>query len=168
MLSFMTAPTRLRPAEVSDLPFILRKELEYMETVEPDARQGWLAALDLNLEFWIECLPRTLFCVDDDGRQLGYAMWTLEGDSATLASIHILDSHRRRGLGRLLLEAFEQSVHPTGARAAKLGVHRNNQARLLYEAAGYETTGRDGDYVLFSKALGDPRTSYTRILISPQ
>ncbi|WAP50735.1 hypothetical protein OL239_11965 [Arthrobacter sp. ATA002] len=36
--------SRLRPAEVSDLPFIFRQEREYIETIEPDARQGWLAA----------------------------------------------------------------------------------------------------------------------------
>ena len=49
MLNSMTVPTRLRLAEVSDLPFILRQEREYMETIEPDALQGWLAALDLEV-----------------------------------------------------------------------------------------------------------------------
>ena len=54
MLLSMTAPTRLRLAEVSDLPFIFRQEREYMETIEPDAHQGWMASLDLNLAFWID------------------------------------------------------------------------------------------------------------------
>lgn len=148
-------PTCLRPAEVSDLPFIFRQEREYIETIEPDAHQGWLAALDLNLAFWIDCLPRTLFCIDADGHPLGYAMWSLDGDTATLVSISVLGGRRRQGLGRLLLDAFEQKVGPSGARVAELGVHRTNQARLLYQGAGYERTGHDGDYVLFRKILGN-------------
>jgi ribosomal protein S18 acetylase RimI-like enzyme len=155
MLMPMTVPTRLRLAEVSDLPFIFRQEREYMETIEPDAHQGWMAALDLNLAFWIECLPHTLFCIDADGHPLGYAMWSLDGDAATLVSINVLGSRRRQGLGRLLLDAFEERVRPSGARVAELGVHRTNQARLLYQGAGYETTGQDGDYVLFSKSLSE-------------
>ena len=149
----MTLPLRVRLAEVSDLPFIFRQEREYIETIEPDAHQGWQAALDLNLEFWIECLPHTLFCIDADGNPLGYAMWTLEGDTATLVSINVLGTRRRQGLGRLLLDAFEQRVRPSGARVVELGVHRTNQARLLYQGAGYDTTGQDGEYELFSKVL---------------
>ena len=126
-----------------------------METIEPDEVPGWMSAIEVNLADWIDYLPHTLFCVDEDGQPLGYAMWAVEGDSATLVSIHVLESHRRHGLGRLLLDAFEQETSQRGARVAKLGVHRNNQARLLYEDATYEITGQDGDYVLFSKALGE-------------
>ncbi|MCC9204967.1 GNAT family N-acetyltransferase [Arthrobacter sp. zg-Y769] len=124
-----------------------------METIEPDELQGWLAALDQNLALWIDCLPRTLFCLDADGHPVGYAMWSLDGDTATLVSISVLGSRRRQGLGRLLLEAFEQQASPSGARVVELGVHRSNQADLLYRGTGYETTGQDGEYVLFSKTL---------------
>lgn len=74
-------------------------------------------------------------------------------DAATLVSIQILGSHRRQGLGRVLLDAFEQRVGESAGRVVKLGVHRNNPARLLYQAAGYDNAGTDGDYLLFSKAL---------------
>ena len=150
----MIVPPRLRPADVGDLPFILRQEREYIETIEPDALPGWLAALDRNLELWISCLPHTLFCVDGDGQQLGFAMWLPGGgDAATLVSIQVLGTHRRQGLGRILLDAFEQRVGEGGGRTVKLGVHRSNPARLLYQAAGYDTSGIDGDYLLFSKVL---------------
>lgn len=149
----MTLPLRVRLAEVSDLPFIFRQEREYIETIEPEAQQGWQAALDLNIEFWIECLPRTLFCLDVDGNPLGYAMWTHEGDTATLVSISVLGSRRRQGLGHLLLDAFEERVRANGARIVELGVHQTNQARLLYLGASYQAAGQDGDYELFSKVL---------------
>ena len=125
-----------------------------MEAIEPAALPGWLAALDRNLELWISCLPHTVFCVDTDGQPLGFAMWLPDGDAATLVSIQVLASHRRRGLGRVLLEAFEQQAGLGGAGAVKLGVHGTNPARLLYEATGYDAEGRDGDYLLFGKALG--------------
>ena len=146
-------PTRLRRAEVSDLPFILRQEREYMETIEPHALLGWLTVLDQNLELWISCLSHTFVCLDADGQQIGYVMGTLDGDKATLVSIGVLASHRRQGLGRLLLDAFEQSAGSGGARVVELGVYRSNDAHLLYRAAGYEAAGQDGEYVLFSKAL---------------
>jgi len=151
MLVAMTAPARLRPAEVGDLPFIFRQERGYMETIEPAALPGWLAALDRNLELWISCLPHTVFCVDATGQPLGFAMWLPDGDAATLVSIQVLASHRRQGLGRLLLKAFEERVSPG---AVNLGVHKSNPARMLYEAAGYDAAGRDGDYLLFGKTLG--------------
>lgn len=152
MLGSMTMP-RLRPAEVTDLPFILRQEREYIETIEPDAQQGWLAALDLNLADWIDSLPRTLFCIDPEGNPLGYAMWSVDGDTATLVSINVLGSRRREGLGRFLLEGFEQRAATDGARVVELGVHHTNEARMLYEGAGYGSTGRDGEYVMFSRVL---------------
>ncbi|MCC9145213.1 MULTISPECIES: GNAT family N-acetyltransferase [unclassified Arthrobacter] len=160
----MTTPTHLRLADVSDLPFILRQEREYMETIEPHALQGWLTVLDQNLELWIDCLPYTLFCVDADGHPLGYVMGRVDGDTATLVSISVLDSHRRQGLGRLLLDAFEQRISSSGARAVELGVYRSNQARLLYQGSGYETTGQDGEYVLFSKMLS-PAEGDQRVLL---
>ncbi|MCC3290937.1 N-acetyltransferase [Arthrobacter sp. zg-Y1110] len=160
----MTMPTRLRPAEVSDLPFILRQEREYMETIEPDALLGWLTVLDQNLELWIDCLPNTLFCVDEDRHPLGYVMWSLDGDTATLVSISVLDGRRRQGLGRLLLDAFEQKASSGGARVVELGVYRTNQAHLLYQAAGFEATGQDGEYVLFTKKLS-PADEDNRVLL---
>ncbi|MBD7996370.1 GNAT family N-acetyltransferase [Arthrobacter sp. Sa2CUA1] len=151
----MTPQTRLRPAEVNDLPFILRQEREYIESIEPAALQGWLAALDRNLALWIDCLPHTLFCVDADGQRLGFAMWLPDSGTATLVSIQVLHSHRRQGLGRLLLEAFEQRTSLGGSSVAKLGVHQSNPARLLYQSAGYKTAGQDGDFLLFSKVLNE-------------
>lgn len=155
MLRSMTENTALRPAEVSDLPFILRQEREYMETIEPHALLGWLTVLDQNLEVWIDCLPQTVVCVDAEGNRLGYAMRGFAGDSETLIAISVLASHRRQGIGRLLLDAFEQAERATGARVAEFGVYQSNrQAYQLYLASGYEATGEeDGRYLLLRKTL---------------
>ncbi|MDI5973856.1 GNAT family N-acetyltransferase [Streptomyces sp. SL13] len=141
----------LRPAEVADLPFVLRSERSYMQTIEPANEQRWTAAIDRNLALWIDCLPRTLV-LDVDGEAAGYQMWLPTGDSATLVSIHVVARHRRRGFGRLLLDAFAEQARAAGHVDLCLGVHRDNPAAPIYAAAGYVHTGDDGDYRMM--ALG--------------
>lgn len=144
----------LRPARVEDLPAVLRFERSYVETIEPESAQGWVEAVDQNLALWIECLPTTLvleLAGSDDPDPAGFVMWLPEGDSATLVSIQVGPRHRRAGLGRALLTAFEQQALAGGALVLELGVHRRNPARALYELAGWVETGRDGDYVLFER-----------------
>lgn len=31
-----------------------------MQTIEPDSLAAWTAAIDRNLQFWIECLPTSV------------------------------------------------------------------------------------------------------------
>lgn len=140
----------LRPAEVRDLPFILRTERHYMSEIEPGHLDGWTAALDRNLALWIDNLGHTTM-VADDAENVGYAMWMPEGAEATLMGVHVLPGFRRRGLGALLLDAFAEGAHGNGAQTLKLGVHRDNPARQLYERAGYRQVGTDGDYLLYQR-----------------
>lgn len=147
----------LRPATIDDLPAILRYERDYLRTVEPESVAGWTESIDKNLQLWIECLPTTVVLEvqgSDDPDPAGLAMWVVEGEAATLVTIHVSRHHRRTGLGRVLLDAFEQQAAARGVRLLRLGVHRANPARALYEQAGYEVVGTDGDYVLFEREVG--------------
>jgi GNAT superfamily N-acetyltransferase len=147
----------LRPARVEDLPAILRYERDYMDTIEPESTASWIEAIDKNLTLWIECLPTTLMVElpgSGDTDPAGFVMWLAEGASATLVSIQVGVHHRRAGFGSALLRAFEQQASSEGALVLKLGVHRQNPARALYERAGYVAAGRDGDYVLFERRSG--------------
>jgi ribosomal protein S18 acetylase RimI-like enzyme len=144
----------LRPARVEDLPAILRYERSYMKTTEPESAASWVEAIDKNLTLWIDCLPTTLMWEvpgSGDTDPAGFVMWLPEGASATLVSIQVGVQHRRAGLGSALLRAFEQQASSAGALVLKLGVHRQNPARALYERAGYVAAGRDGDYLLFER-----------------
>lgn len=89
----------------------------------------------------------------DDADAAGFAMWLVEGSAATLVTIQVARHHRRAGLGRRLLDAFEERAAADGARVLKLGVHRDNPARALYEAAGWDVAGTDGAYVLFERRV---------------
>ncbi len=155
----MAAP-RLREATRDDLPMIGRLERAYMTDIEPEALERWERAADHNLELWTGCLPRTLV-LEEVGEvgpvPIAYVMWRSEGRAATLVSIQVDPSQRRRGLGRMLLAEFEQRAAADGDAVAQLGVHERNPARALYEQAGYELTGRDGDYLLYERSLPSAR-----------
>ncbi len=151
----MAAP-RLRAATSDDLPMIRRLECAYIRDVEPEALDRWERAADRNLELWTSCLPRTVV-LEELGEHgptpLGFVMWLSDGGSATLVSIQVDPSHRRRGLGRRLLAEFEHRAAADGDVVARLGVHERNPARALYEHAGYEHTAREGSYRLYQRSL---------------
>jgi ribosomal protein S18 acetylase RimI-like enzyme len=55
--------------------------------------------------------------------------------------IEVVPEHRRRGYGRLLLEAAEREVRSRGGDSVGLNVFGGNVvAREMYESAGYEVT----------------------------
>lgn len=65
--------------------------------------------------------------------------WVMAGE-AELLRIAVHPRHRRHGLGRALLGAFEAAARSQGARRAFLEVRRDNAAaRGLYEARGWRT-----------------------------
>ncbi|MFE0632492.1 GNAT family N-acetyltransferase [Streptomyces sp. NPDC058864] len=150
-MSSSPGPTAVtRPARPADLPHLLRWEREYIRTVEPAAEAAWTGAIDRNLALWVECLDRTLV-LEAEGEPGGSMMWMPTDGRATLVGIHVVPALRRRGYGRLLLDAFAAQAREAGHGTLALGVHRANPARRLYEEAGYRHTGEDGDYLLMER-----------------
>ncbi|WP_431961068.1 N-acetyltransferase family protein [Actinacidiphila sp. bgisy160] len=139
-----------RPARPADLPYLLRWEREYIRTVEPAAEAAWTGAIDRNLALWVDCLDRTLV-LEADGEPGGSMMWLPADGRATLVGIHVVPALRRRGFGRLLLDAFATQARAAGHGTLALGVHRDNPALHLYKGAGYHRTGEDGDYLLLER-----------------
>lgn len=145
-----TGVTLLRKATPHDLPFIYRGERAYMDEIEPAGLASWINAIDRNLELWIDHLERTVV-VDLDGERVAYAMWAPSGEAATLITIHVAHSVRRRGLGAELMGWFAESAQQAGHRILKLGVHRDNPARSLYERSGFACVSDDGDYLFYRR-----------------
>jgi [ribosomal protein S18]-alanine N-acetyltransferase len=100
------------------------------------------------------------------GDARAFAMGRVVLDEAELLTIATHPDHRRRGLGRATLAAFESAARARGATTAHLEVAADNAPALgLYEAAGYRRTGlRRGYYrtpggvpedaILLAKPLG--------------
>ena len=125
-------------------------ELAYMREFEPEHLVDWLDSLGRNVALWIANLDRATV-VEVDGRAAGYEMWRADELSATLITINVLPEFRRRGLGTTLLKQFVADAQACGRTDVRLGVHRANPARHLYERAGFTATGEHGEYLLFRR-----------------
>ena len=139
-----------RPAREDDLPLVEAAERAYIRDVEPAQEAAWTAALDRNRALWRANLARTTV-IEVDGDPAGFLVWTPDGDAALVVTVQVLAPHRRRGHGRRLLDAVDAQARAAGLREVRLGVHRDNPARALYEAAGFSAAGEDGAYLLFRR-----------------
>ncbi len=77
----------------------------------------------------------------------GYAVLQLVADELHIHNLAVAPELRRCGLGRRFLGVALAVAAGRGARAAHLEVRASNQAALrLYQAAGFKSAGRRGDY----------------------
>jgi len=77
----------------------------------------------------------------------GHLLLRVAGDEAEVLLLGVDPARRRRGLGRLLLEAGLRLAASRGAARVFLEVRPSNRAALaLYRAAGFEEVGRRRDY----------------------
>ncbi len=80
--------------------------------------------------------------------------WALmsQAEDAYLEDLYVRESHRRRGLGRALLEAAFERARERGAVRIELGAsEEDTEAIAFYEALGFENRfdGGDGPRALF-------------------
>ncbi|MGF6227073.1 ribosomal-protein-alanine N-acetyltransferase [Inquilinus ginsengisoli] len=108
-----------------------------------------------------------LIALDDAGEPVGYALGRVAAGEGELLSIALLPDRRRRGGGRLLLDALMERCTAAGAAMLFLEVATDNMAALgLYRGAGFHEAGlRKGYYhkvgaaavdaIVMRRALGD-------------
>ena len=87
----------------------------------------------------------TLVASDEGRRSLGalagFAIMEFGEDRAHLVLLAVRPTHRRRGIGRRLLEWLVQSARPAGVRSLHLELRANNEAaRAFYRAMGFSET----------------------------
>lgn len=128
-------PFHLRPATLDDVPQLAALEASAMtgawtaEEIADEARSS---------------LARLVLAEDPSGEVLGYALgWEVSGETQILR-IAVGAAHRRRGLGRALLEALCAAC---GGGEALLEVRASNlPAITLYQRAGFVIDGRREAY----------------------
>lgn len=96
-----------------------------------------------------------LIALDEAGEPAGYAMGRVAADEAELLSIGLPPGRRRRGGGRLLLDALVDRCASAGAETLFLEVATDNAAALaLYRGAGFREAGiRKGYYKVGAAAV---------------
>lgn len=102
----------------------------------------------------------SILVVEEAGEIIGYAVTWDVAREAQLNSIAVPRSHRRRGIGGMLLSHIIATFRDRGYERILLEVHEDNEAaRALYRAHGFvETAVRknyypDGDAVLMERDL---------------
>ncbi|MBE7218714.1 MAG: GNAT family N-acetyltransferase [Caulobacteraceae bacterium] len=89
--------------------------------------------------------------VEADGVALGFVMARRVADEAEILTLAIDPAHRRRGVGRTLVEA----AAALGGDALFLEVAQDNApARALYAACGFREAGRRRGY--YARTAGPP------------
>ena len=132
--------TELREGDVGDLD-------EMMISMEEafDARFGeaWNRAQCLGIlglpGVWLTLARR-------DGEPVGFALSRVVLEEAELLLLGVRPAYRRQGIGRVLLERSLAMARALGARRVHLEVREGNNARLLYDAAGFSQIGRRPSY----------------------
>ncbi|HEU4994690.1 MAG TPA: ribosomal protein S18-alanine N-acetyltransferase [Gemmatimonadaceae bacterium] len=129
----------LRPAIAADLPEIAA--LERVAYGDPWPASAF-ASLPNN--------PRVFFTVarqDVRGALVGYVVAWYVLDEGELANLTITPSHRKRGMGGVLLDAVLSDASSRGVAHIYLEVRESNTAaRRLYASRGFEEIGRRAGY----------------------
>jgi [ribosomal protein S18]-alanine N-acetyltransferase len=130
----------LRPAIASDLAAL--RELETacfgVDAWGEEALRGELAGVPET---------RVVLVAEDAGEIAGYAALLAVASTADVARIAVRPELRRRGLGRLLLDAMVGKARERGCTEALLEVSEANQAAVaMYEGAGFVPLARRPGY----------------------
>lgn len=124
---------RVRQAKLDDLDAISR--IEELSFKEPYSKSLLLTLLVLHSD--------TFFVAELDGEVVGYAVGAIIRGEGHVVSIAVHPLHRRRGVGKVLMEALEGALSAKRARCFKLEVREDNDgARGFYEKIGYKLVGR--------------------------
>jgi ribosomal-protein-alanine N-acetyltransferase len=82
----------------------------------------------------------------DSGAAVGFSLVRSVADESELLLIAVAPGHRRRGVGRGLLNHFLESARAGGITRAHLEVRDGNPAIHMYRHAGFAPIGRRRNY----------------------
>ena len=145
--------TPVSPADRATLETLVRDYYAFDGHDYVDAEQG--PALDLVCAGEANALA---FLIHDGTALAGYLILTIGfsveygGRDGFIDELHLVEACRGRGLGREVMDFAERAAREGGVRSLHRVVELHNErARRLYDARGYEDSGR----TLMSKRLAD-------------
>lgn len=134
------ADIRLAPGKSTDLAAVMA----IMEAAfEPRFGEAWTRSQCAGI------LPMTGVCLmlaHDAGEPIGFSLFRTIAGEAELLLLAVAPGHRRRGVGRLLLDQFVAAARDAGATRVHLEVRDSNPAVQMYRTAGFKLAGRRPNY----------------------
>lgn len=136
----MTGAIRVATARVGDLAAVMR----VMEAAfDPAYGEAWSAAQLLTLF----ALPSARVALAWEGDQpCGFSAARIAGPESELLLLAVDPAARGRGVGRLLMDDWQQWAATEGADDYFLEMRADNDAVHLYERAGFSECGRRPAY----------------------
>ena len=89
----------------------------------------------------------------DGGEPVGFSLFRNVMDESELLLLAVAPDHRRRGIGRGLLDQFIDQARADGVTRAHLEVRDGNPAIEMYRGAGFAPIGRRRNYYHTSDGL---------------
>lgn len=123
-------------------------DIDAVMTIWAGSRSGHASTEDRreDLEQLLADRPGSLIVVEIDGDPAGAVIAGWDGWRGGIYRLAVLDEHRRRGIGTLLVEAAESHLRGRGCRRVTALVGRDDKrAGCFWDAAGYpidEEVGR--------------------------
>lgn len=91
-------------------------------------------------------------------RPVGFLLVRATGDEAEVLTLAVLPAHRRRGIGRLLMEEAMRRLYADRVASLFLEVDEGNEAAVtLYRRLGFRQVGQRGNY--YAVKDGPPATA---------
>ena len=156
----MTGALSLRPAVHEDEPFLHALYLDAHPefTLLPAAAADEVVTLQRRAQRaeYRAAYPTSVdHVVEYDGARVGHC-WTSVGDAELrVLDLALLTAHRRRGIGRAILEQLLARAAASGT-ALRLSVWRDNvPARTLYARAGLAVEAEQNGYLLMAARPGE-------------
>lgn len=137
-----TSAIRLSPGSSADLAAVMA----IMEAAfEPRFGEAWTRSQCAGI------LPMNGVCLmlahdNGEARPVGFSLFRTIADEAELLLLGVAPEHRRRGVGRLLLDQFVEAARAAGATRVHLEVRQSNPAVRMYRTAGFKVAGRRPNY----------------------
>jgi ribosomal-protein-alanine N-acetyltransferase len=134
------SPVELRPGGPRDLAALAAVEAQAM---------GAGAWSRRTLADELAGVPSTRWVVvaDLDGEPVGYGVLVAAGGTADVLRVAVTDAFRRRGIGRVILDALAGEAARRGCNEVLLEVAEDDAAaRALYAAAGFARVASRDDY----------------------
>ena len=79
------------------------------------------------------------FLIEDEGQVCGYASMNVLFEDAEVGNVAVDEPFRRRGYGKILMDAMHEKAKELGAKRVLLEVRVSNAPAVrLYESLGYE------------------------------
>ena len=122
----------LRPVEREDLPQMA--DIEALCSQTPWGPRMLAEALGLKGAWNVG--------LEEDGQLLGFGLFYQVLDEWQVMTLCVSPKHRRRGIGRRLMEEAKETAKQQGARKMSLEVRQSNEAALkLYAQVGFSRVG---------------------------